>query len=116
MLPKDNDSELDWSHRLDEVLSLAQTDQFAAMAMAKSMLPAVEAEYGVVSKETMALYHQLGLLAMLLESYDEAELFLLKTMELGELLPDIAISGLADVTRHLTLLYEAKSRLLEKSD
>ncbi len=108
---KPENADLKWKQQLEEVVSLAQTDQFAAAVMAEEMLPSTESTYGAASKESMTLHHQLGILTMLLERYDEAEEHFLKAMETAESLPDAAIVEFADIARHLTLLYEAKARM-----
>ena len=114
MLLMPDNSNLDWNWWMEEVLSLAQTDRIAAMAMATYLLPKTEALYGAVSKETMIICHQLGILAMLTEKYNEAESYLLKAMELRESLSEFDVNELSDIAKHLTLLYEAKARTVNE--
>lgn len=107
-IPKPNS---EWEKQIEEIISLAYTDQTAAMELATSLLPEAEAKYGRESKETMSIHHQLGILCMLLGQYDTSEEHFLAAMAIAEQFEEARMPELAEIAKHLTLLYEAVARL-----
>jgi len=98
----------DWEKQIDELIETAHTDQQAAKDMAIRMLSFAESEFGSDSKRVIQLYHQLGIITMLMNHFDESESYFLTAMEKASNCTFIETSQISDITKHLAMLYEHK--------
>ena len=104
----------DWQAQIDELVELTYKDEKAARQKAEGLLSMAEEKYGKESREYMSLVHRLGIMHMLESDYERAEACFLEAMAAADGSLDIKPEELADIAKHLTMLYEAKARNAEK--
>ena len=100
----------DWQTQIDELIELTYKDEKAAMQKASDLTLIAEETYGKASREYMSLVHRLGIMRMLTADYEQAESCFLEAMAAADGSEDIKPEELADIAKHLTMLYEAKAR------
>ncbi len=97
-----------WNAKVEELVNLVYIDEKLADDMATCMLQEASELFGAASAEVMKLKYHIGIIKMLLNLYDEAESFMLSSMQLAEALGDMEQYALA--VKYLSVLYEAKRR------